>query len=70
MTKRKNNAVYYVTRFTWNVGYMCILALQDVDCVTYLCPASVYTPLICRFRELYVLWHGHHVYSEECFFFL
>ena len=48
---------------------MCILALQDADFVTYLCHASAYTPLSCRFRELDVNWHGHQVYSEEVFFF-
>ena len=48
--------------------WMCILALQDADFVTYLCHASAYTPLLCRFRELYVHWHGHQVYSEEVFF--
>ena len=59
VTKRKNNAGYKGARFTWIVGYMCILALQDADLVTYLCHASAYTPLSCRFRELYVNWHEH-----------
>ena len=40
---------------------------QDAEFVTYmyLCHASAYTPLSCRFRELYVHWHGHQVYSED-----
>ena len=44
MTKRKNNAGYYGTRFNWIVGLVCILALQDAECATFSCPASAYTP--------------------------
>ena len=44
---------------------MCLLALQAADFV--FCYASAYTPLSCRFRELYVNWHGHQVFSEEFF---
>ena len=63
MTKRKNNAGYNGVRLTR-------LALQFADFVTYLCHASAGTPLSCWFRELYVHWHVHQVYSEEDFIYI